>query len=230
MSDKTEDYSAIVLSCLNLAAALGFPGVGPFIAIASPLLQRIFARVFLMVVRSNVSDISRARLGIAYQKTAEEYNMRSNGDCHHNNNFFPSVDSPAYTKADEVIESTLWSIVYDAETEKSIIYGQFLGRIPFLEHLDFSQLFELLAIIRQLTHEEIKLLRTLGDYEIHDYSALEARIQNGASADDAYQFGRLLHLKSLGLIIQQPRFYVGSSLGRVRVTSLGGDLLNCLGL
>lgn len=229
MSNKAEDYSAIVLSCLNLAAALGFPEIGAFVAIASPLLQRIFTRAFIMVARGNVSDIGRARLGVTYQTVVEEYNSRCEGDGGLNDNFLPSIGSSLYTKADEIVESTLWNVVYDAESEKSILYGQFLGRIPFLEHADFSRLFELLAILRQLTNDEVKLLHTLGDNVVHDFSSLESGVHKGNSIDDAYQFGRLLHLKSLGLIIQQAPFFVGASLGRVRITSLGIDLLNCLG-
>ena len=182
-----------------------------------------------MVARGNVSDIGRARLGVTYQTVVEEYNSRCEGDGGLNDSFLPSIGSSLYTKADEIVEPTLWNVVYDAESEKSILYGQFLGRIPFLEHADFSHLFELLAILRQLTNDEVKLLHTLGDNVVHDFSSLESGVHKGNSIDDAYQFGRLLHLKSLGLIIQQAPFFVGASLGRVRITSLGIDLLNCLG-
>ena len=184
MSDKTEDYSAIVLSCLNLAAALGFPEVGAFIAIASPLLQRIFTRAFLIVAKGNVSDIGRARLGITHQTVVKEYNSRYDGDGALNDSFLPSIGSSVYTKTDEIVEATLWNVVYDAESEKSIMYGQFLGRIPFLEHADFSRLFELLAILRQLTYDEVKQLHSFGDDAVHDYSSLELGVHKGNSMDE----------------------------------------------
>lgn len=229
MIDKSEDISAIAMSCVNLAASLCFPGLGPFISIVSPLLQRIFGRAFLMVAKGNVSEVGRARLGVTYMKVAQEYNSRGGKIDDINSLFFPPVETSFYTKADEIYESTLWNVVFDSESEKSIIYGRFLARIPFLEHPDFSRLVELGSILKQLTCDEIHLLRSLGDKAVHNFSFLELSVHQGDSMDKAYQYGRLLHLKSLGLLIQQAPFVSGTSLGNVKITLLGVDLLDCIG-
>ena len=229
MIEKAEDISAIAMSCVNLAVSLCFPSLGPFVSIVSPLLQRIFGRAFLMVAKGNVSEVGRARLGVTYMKVTQEYNSREGRIDEINSLFLPSVETSFYTKADEIIESTLWNVVFDSESEKAIIYGQFLARIPFLEHLDFSRLVELGSILKQLTLDEILLLQSLGDKAVHSFSSLELSVHKGSSIDNAYQYGRLLHLKSLGLLIQQAPFVLGTSLGNVKITSLGADLLDCIG-
>lgn len=229
MIEKSEDISAIAMSCVNLAVSLCVPGIGPFISIVSPLLQRIFGRAFLMVAKGNVSEVGRARLGVTYMTVAKEYNSRECKVEEINSLFLPSVEPSFYTKADEIIESTLWSVVFDSESEKSVVYGQFLSRIPFLERPDFTRLVELGSILKQLTFEEIHLLQSLGDKTVHNYSSLELSVHQGTSMDNAYQYGRLLHLKSLGLLIQQAPFVVGTSLGNVKITSLGTDLLDSIG-
>lgn len=230
MIEKSEDISAVALSCVNLAVYLLSPTLGTFVSIVNPLLQRIFGRAFLMVARGNLSEVGRARLGVTYLRVAKEYNSREGGVSVINRLFLPSLETALYTKADEIIESTLWNVVNDSESEKSKIYGQFLGRIPFLEQPpDYSRLIELISILKQLTCDEIILLRLLGDKEVHNFSSLELSVHQGSSLENAYQYGRLLHLRSLGLLIQQAPFVLGTSLGNVRITSLGADLLECLG-
>lgn len=228
MSEKTEDLAAVATTCVNIAVSLGLPVIGPVVSIASPVLQRFFGRIFIMIENRNLSNVGRARLGVVYVSAAKKMNSIFNRNEPINSFIISSSNSTTYTKADEIIESILWSAVNDPESEKSLCYGLFIGGIPFIKEINHSRLTELLVILRQLTYDEIKELRLLSDNNVYDFSSLEINVLAGASVDDSFRFARLIHLKNLGLIIQNPPYSVGSVLGREKITSLGIDLINYL--
>lgn len=227
--DKSSDFSSSVVSMLNAAALIGFPIVAPILSAVNPLLQRVIERGFALFSRDTIATVECARLGIAYEKAVNTINNHmAQGDLLREDGFFDALNGSHYTKADEIIEACLKNVVNDAETQKSEVYGKFLGSIPFLEGYSASQLISLNSILRQLTVEDIENLKLFSDLKPHDFFDIELKIKNGGSAVDAHKFASLLHLKNVGLIARSAPFTLGMDLQNEKITVIGKELLDII--
>ena len=217
--DRSSDYSSAVVSMVNAAALIGFPIVTPIISAVNPLLQRVIERGFALFSRDTIATVECARLGIAYEKAVNTINNHmAQGDLLREDGFFDALNGSHYTKADEIIEACLKNVVNDAETQKSEVYGKFLGSIPFLEGYSASLLISLNSILRQLTVEDIENLKLFSDLKPHDFFDIEFKIKNGGSAVDAHKLASLLHLKNVGLIARSAPFTLGMDLQNEKIT------------
>lgn len=229
MSDKSSDFGAIMSSCVNLAAALGFPVIAPFVGIVNPILQRIFERSFMLVNKNNTAQIECARLGIAYMQAVST--IQSNldeGNRVRTDGFLEEINGIEYTIADDILEATLRNVVTDAESKKAAFYGTFIGNIPFSDD-SFEEFINLNAILRQLTCSEIEQLKHIREEVEIDFTNLENLVRT-RSATAVRQYSEVLHLKNVGAIIQHPMFQLGSTLGKERCTRLGERILRILNL
>lgn len=227
--DKSSDISSAVVSMVNAAALIGCPIVAPIISAVNPLLQRVIERGFALFSRDTIATVECARLGIAYETAVNTINCHvAKGDLVREDGFFEDLNGSLYTKADEIIEACLKNVVNDAETQKSEVYGKFLGSIPFLDGYSASQLISLNSILRQLTIEDIENLKLFIDKESHDFSNLEQQVKNGGSAVDAHKFASLLHLKNVGLIARSASFMLGMDLQNEKITVIGKELLDII--
>ena len=229
MNERNEDYAAIAMSWVNMAVAMGCPDLVPFVGIANPLIQRVFSRVFSIFDSWGLSNVSKARLGVAYVNAAEAISKNHSLGKTIDKSFHSTADIVKYTKADEIIEAVLWNVFLDSESEKSSLYGRFSGNVPYVHDLSYAQFTELNSILKQLTYTEIRLLEKFKDGRTIYFKDLEGRVYSDNHSDECFLFGNLHHLKNLGLLIQCPPFFLGASIGRVRITSLGENLLNCIG-
>lgn len=227
--DNSSDFSSAVVSMMNAAALIGCPIVVPIISAVNPLLQRVIERGFALFSRDTTATVECARLGIAYEMAVKTINNHvAKGDLLRDDGFFDALNGSLYTKADEIIEACLKNVVNDAETQKSEVYGKFLGSVPFLEGYSVSQLISLNSILRQLTIEDIENLRLFIDKEPHDFSDLETQVKIGGSAVDAHKFASLLHLKNVGLIARSASFKLGMDLENEKITVIGKELLEII--
>lgn len=227
--DKSSDFSAALVSMVNAAALIGCPIVAPIISAVNPLLQRVIERSFALFNRDSTATVECARLGIAYETAVNTINNHvAKGDLLREDGFFDALNGSLYTKADEIIEASLKNVVNDAETQKSEVYGKFLGSVPFLEGYSASQLISLNSILRQLTVEDIENLKLFSDLKPHDFFDIEFKIKNGGSAVDAHKFASLLHLKNVGLIARSAPFTLGMDLQNEKITVIGKELLDII--
>ncbi len=227
--DKSSDFSATVVSMMTAASLIGCPIVAPIISAVSPLLQRIVERGFALFNRESTATVECARLGIAYNAAVNTINARfAQGESLREDGFFDAINKSMFTKADEIIEASLKNVINDAETQKSEVYGRFLGSVPFLEDLSTPQLIGLNSVLRQLTIEDIENLKTFNDMKPHDFSSIEIEVKNGGSAVSAHRYASLLHLKNVGLITRSAPFTLGMDLQTVKISVIGKELLDII--
>lgn len=227
--DRCSDFSSALVSMVNAATLIGCPIVAPIISAVNPLLQRIFERGFALFNRDTTATIECARLGITYETTVNTINFRlAKGEKLRDDGFFDAINGGFYTKADEIIEACLKNVINDAETQKSKIYGRFLGTIPFLEGYSASRLISLNSILLQLTVEDIENLRLFMDMKPHSFFEIESQVKNGGTAEDAHKYASLLHLKNVGLIARSAPYTLGMDLENETITVIGKELLDII--
>lgn len=231
MSEESSDFSAIVISWLNLASYFNFPAISPVVSIISPVLQRIIEKGFSIFDRDSTAKIECARLGIAYQSACERINMNiKSGKQIRDDGFIDALNSSKYTSADEIIEAILRNTIHDAESWKSNIYGRFLGNMLFMEHLPKEILTQHCRTVSQLSKDDIELLHILNDNKKHNFISFEDSIRNNPDNDSSHYFYSLLHLKSLGLLIQYQPFPLGYSIGIIKCSLSGQQIDEILSL
>lgn len=231
MSEESSDFSAIVISWLNLASYFNFPVVSPVISIISPVLQRIIEKGFSIFDRDSTAKIECARLGIAYQSACERINLNiKSGKQVRDDGFIDALNSSKYTDADEIIESILRNTIQDAESWKANVYGRFLGNMLFHEHLTKATLSQYCKIISELSKADIELLHVLNDNKKHCFLPLENSMRNSPDNDSSILFHSLLHLKSLGLLVQFPPFYLGAVIDTIKCSLYGQQIDQILSL
>ena len=231
MNDKANDFSAIVLSLINTAALIGFPGSVPAISMVSPFLQRIIERGFSMFHGKASAEIECARLGIAYRYAVDTINdnivagkqLRGDG-------FLESINNSQHTHADEIVEATLRNVINDAEIQKSILYGKLIGQMPFLSGYSVSVMVSLNNILRQLSTFDVENLMEFSDRKVHNLKQLEVAVKRGAGNETGHRFVSLIHLKNLGLIVRQFPTQLGLELENETISSTGYQLLQILHL
>ena len=230
MNDKTNDFSAIATTMINAAALFGFPDSVPFVSMVSPLLSKIIERCFRMFHRDGLVEVECARLGIAYYSAVSVINDSLNsGKKLREDGFLELLQNRHYSYADELIESSLRSVISDAETLKSEYYGKFIGRVPFLEGTPISELISINSILKQLTVDDIKNLHTFADRNVHSFTDLEVDVKNNIDSVKAHLYTSILHLKNLGLITRLYPASLGLDLEKERVTKVGLQVLDVVG-
>lgn len=230
MRDISSDFSAIATSMINAAALLGFPPAAPFISMVNPLLAKIIERGFRLFLRDDFVQVECARLGVAYGSAVQTINESLNsGKKLRADGFMEAFQNSQYTQADEIIEASLRNVVGDAETFKSVYYGRFIGRTPFLEGTPVNELISLNCILKQLTVDDIRNLHLFADRDEHILTDLEVEVKNNMYSGRAHLFSSYLHLKNLGLITRIFPASTGLDLEKERITRVGIQVLEVVG-
>ena len=230
MSDKSSDFSAIATTMINAAALFGFPDVVPYVSTVSPLLSKIIERGFRLFRRDNLVEVECARLGIAYGSAVQTINdSLGSGKKLREDGFLEAFQNNQYTQADEIIEASLRNVISDAETLKSVYYGRFIGRTPFLEGVPVNELININSILKQLTVEDIRNLHLFADRNEHILTDLEVDVKNNIYSGRAHLFSSYLHLKNLGLITRVFPATLGLDLEKERITKVGIQVLDVVG-
>ena len=231
MCEKSENFSDFMTTCLNLVSLIGFQPIAPFVSAVNPLLQRILEKGFRLFNRDSTAKVECARLGIAYVHACDTINSKiQNGNRLRSDGFLDEISIDSYSVADEVIETTLRNTVQDAESKKAYLYGRFIGSFPFSEDLTIEMLIHYNMVLAQLSYREIEILHCLCDRNKHCFNSLENTMRENPSQEASVLFSSLLHLKSLGLLIQLFPVTLGAPIGNIKVSSIGHDLDRILSL
>ena len=215
---------------INAAALFGFPDAVPFVSMVNPLLSKIIERGFRLFHQDNLVEVECARLGIAYSSAVQTINDSLNsGKNMREDGFMEAFQNSQYTQADEIIEASLRNVISDAETLKSVYYGRFIGRTPFLEGVSVNELININSVIKQLTVDDINNLQFFADRNEHSLMDIEADVKKNIYSENAHLFSSYLRLKNLGLITRVFPANVGLDLERERITKVGIQVLDFVG-
>lgn len=230
MSDKSVDFSAIVLTLVNSAASIGFTCAMPYLSAVNPLLSRVLERAFRLLTRDDTAEVECARLGIAYYYAVDTINRNFDaGKCLREDGFFNDLKSAKYSPADEIIEATLRNVVTDAETKKSEYYGRFIGQIPFLVDAPMNELITMNSIIKQLSVEDINaLFRFFLNDESYCFRNIELDVKSNVHSKNTILYISVLHLKNLGLITRVYPASLGMDLENEKLTHIGAKVITML--
>ena len=230
MSDKSSDFGSIATTMINAAALFGFPDAVPFVSMVNPLLSKIIERGFRLFHQDNLVEVECARLGIAYGSAVQTINdSLSSGKKVREDGFMEAFQNSQYTQADEIIEASLRNVISDAETLKSVYYGRFIGRTPFLQGTPVNELISINSILKQLTVDDISNLHLFADRNEHILMDIEVDVKNNIYSGRAHLFSSYLHLKNLGLITRVYPARVGFDLEKERITKVGIQVLDVIG-
>lgn len=230
MSDKSSNFSAIATSLINAAAIYGFPDAVPFVSMVNPLLSKIIERGFRLFHLDDLVEVECARLGIAYGSAVQTINESlGSGKKLREDGYMEAFQNSQYTQADEIIEASLRNVITDAETLKSVYYGRFIGRTPFLAGTPVNELISINSILKQLTVDDISNLNLFADRSEHILTDIEVDVKNNIYSGRAHLFSSYLHLKNLGLITRVLPANLGLDLEKERITKAGIQVLDVVG-
>lgn len=221
--------SAIVTGALTTAATFGFgvdTAAAALIAANAPIMQQIIHRSIHFLFNRNPTKIECARLGIAYDEAAKtiERNARA-GKTIRTDGLFEDSSYRGYNRADEIVEASLRYAIDDPETIKARAFGRFIGNVPYCTSSGDS-LIAICKNIQELSYLELCTICVFYGQPPKNFTKLEHAIRHDKqdAMEEADFYARILHLKSIGILMPAASFISSSAIGYVSLSKVGRTL------
>lgn len=221
--------SAILTGALTTAATFGF-GVDTtaavFVGTNASILQQFIARGLESLFGRSLAKSECARLGIAYDEVREtiKRNLKS-GKTIRQDGFLDESFNGNYSRANELVEATIKFAIDDSEFLKAQAYGRLLGNSLFCD-FDRDSIKSLARTIKELSYRELCTIYSFYGKTPRNFTKLEYDIRHTKqdSTEEAEYFARILHLKTLGVLMPSATFISNSAIGYVFLSKMGRNL------
>jgi hypothetical protein len=138
-----------------------------------------------------------------------------------------------FCDADDIFEMMLNQIKQDSEKKKAHFSGNFIGNIPFVKDLGYSELMQYSRVIGQISYSEMCLIQIFySHYKNKSVSFTHAETLVKQNEDPSVDkvLSEVLHLRNLGLLHNVPPYSLGENIGRVMLSFYGKRLYELLRL
>ena len=225
-SNLATDLSAVAATGINvLISSFNIPSdVQLAIANCSPVIQRGFEVALETIGSNRFSNNEKKRLAHTFLSAAQK--------AAENNSKQKSL-APSFESSDDledILEDLLCAASDDSQEKKDEVYGRFIGNFPYQGQFNKTSVYMLARIIRELSYDELLLLSILyelGSTNFESINTCFVNTENVTAGEICYYF---MHFRNLGLTVRTFPFSTGSTIGTIKLSSLGKGLCEMMEL